>query len=214
MQDAALNMVRPLFATLPGVSAPPPFGCSARTILVNVKPDRMRAYNLSPDEIVNALSQANIVSPSGNMKVVSESMAQGRGTVGKLIMEDTLYNAAFATVTNLHYATSDIKALTTQADGMITQVRGLIDYINSGRGTLGKLYKEETLYNETTTAMTNLREILEKMNKGQGTVGKLINDDSFLKNAKLSLQKLDKATDGLEDQGPLSVLGLIIGSLF
>src|SRR5437868_8890176 len=45
MQDAALNLVRPLFATLPGVSAPPPFGGSARTILVNVKPDRMRAYN-------------------------------------------------------------------------------------------------------------------------------------------------------------------------
>src|SRR4030095_9598450 len=41
MQDAALNLVRPLFATLPGVSAPPPFGGSARTIVVNVKPDRM-----------------------------------------------------------------------------------------------------------------------------------------------------------------------------
>jgi phospholipid/cholesterol/gamma-HCH transport system substrate-binding protein len=62
--------------------------------------------------------------------------------------------------------------------------------------------------------MTNLREILEKMNKGQGSVGKLINDESFLKNGKLSLQKLDKATDSLEDQGPLSVLGLVIGSLF
>jgi len=36
--------------------------------------------------------------------------------------------------------------------------------------------------------------------------GKLVNDESFLKNAKMSLQKLDKATDSLEDQGPLSVL--------
>src|SRR6187200_667049 len=52
MQDAALNLVRPLFATLPGVSAPPPFGGSARTILVNVKPDRLRSYNMSPDEVV------------------------------------------------------------------------------------------------------------------------------------------------------------------
>ncbi len=69
MQDAALNMVRPLFATLPGVSAPPPFGGSARTILVNVKPDRMRAYNFSPDEIVQAMSQANLISPSGNMNL-------------------------------------------------------------------------------------------------------------------------------------------------
>jgi phospholipid/cholesterol/gamma-HCH transport system substrate-binding protein len=97
---------------------------------------------------------------------------------------------------------------------MISQMRSVMDDIKQGKGTLGKLTKDEALYNETALAMANLREILEKMNKGQGTVGKLINDDSFLKNAKLSLQKLDKATDGLEDQGPLSVLGLIIGSLF
>ncbi len=69
MQDAALNQVRPLFATLPGVSAPPPFGGSARTILINVKPDRMRAYSLSPDEIVQAMTQANVISPSGNMQL-------------------------------------------------------------------------------------------------------------------------------------------------
>lgn len=67
MQDAALNMVRPLFATLPGVSAPPPFGGSARTILINVKPDRLRAYGLSPDDIVSAMTAANTISPSGNL---------------------------------------------------------------------------------------------------------------------------------------------------
>src|SRR6516162_3529579 len=55
MQDAALNLVRPLFATLPGVSAPPPFGGSARSILINVKPERLRSYGLSPDDIVAAL---------------------------------------------------------------------------------------------------------------------------------------------------------------
>ena len=69
MQDAALNLVRPLFATLPGVSAPPPFGGSARTIVINLKPDRLRAYEFSPDEIVQALSQANTISPSGNMNL-------------------------------------------------------------------------------------------------------------------------------------------------
>src|SRR5438093_1355771 len=69
MQDAALNLVRPLFATLPGVSAPPPFGGSARSIVVNLKPDRLRSYNMAPDEVVSALTAANIISPSGNMPV-------------------------------------------------------------------------------------------------------------------------------------------------
>ena len=69
MQDAALNLVRPLFATLPGVSAPPPFGGSARSIVVNLKPERLRAYNMAPDEIVTAITRANLISPSGNMPV-------------------------------------------------------------------------------------------------------------------------------------------------
>src|SRR6266700_2168813 len=72
MQDAALNLVRPLFATLPGVSAPPPFGGSARSIVINVKPDRLRSYNMAPDEIVAAITAANIISPSGNMPIRSK----------------------------------------------------------------------------------------------------------------------------------------------
>ncbi len=67
MQDAALNLVRPLFATLPGVSAPPPFGGSARTIVVSIDPDRLHSYKISPEEVVQAITRANLISPSGNM---------------------------------------------------------------------------------------------------------------------------------------------------
>ncbi len=69
MQDLALNRVRPLFATLPGVSAPPPFGGSARSIVINLKPERLRSFNMSPDEVVNAISAANLISPSGNVPI-------------------------------------------------------------------------------------------------------------------------------------------------
>jgi phospholipid/cholesterol/gamma-HCH transport system substrate-binding protein len=73
---------------------------------------------------------------------------------------------------------------------------------------------DDTLYRETTASMTNLKEILQKVNQGQGSVGKLVNDQEFYRNAKLTLQKLDQATEGLEDQGPLSVLGLAVSKLF
>lgn len=69
MQDQALNKVRPAFSTLPGVSAPPPFGGSSRGIVVNVNPDRMRSYGLSPDDIVKAIARGNPISPSGNMNL-------------------------------------------------------------------------------------------------------------------------------------------------
>lgn len=65
MQDFALNRVRPLFATLPGVSAPPPFGGNQRTIVVRLDPDKLRQYHVAPEEAIRAVNQASAVFPSG-----------------------------------------------------------------------------------------------------------------------------------------------------
>src|SRR5947208_2881979 len=69
IQDLALNRVRPLFARLPGVSAPPPFGASQRTIVVRVDPERLRSYNISIDELVHSISSANKITPSSNAQI-------------------------------------------------------------------------------------------------------------------------------------------------
>ena len=67
LQDFALNRVRPLFATLPGVSAPPPLGGNQRTIVVTLNPDKLRQYRVSPDEAISAVNKATLVMPSGLM---------------------------------------------------------------------------------------------------------------------------------------------------
>jgi multidrug efflux pump subunit AcrB len=67
LQDLALNRVRPLFATLPGVSAPPPFGGNQRTIVITLDPDKLQQYQISPQEAIAAVSKATLVMPSGNM---------------------------------------------------------------------------------------------------------------------------------------------------
>ena len=67
LQDFAINRVRPLFATLPGVSAPPPFGGNQRTIVVTLNPDKLQQYQISPDEAIAAVSKGSLVMPSGNM---------------------------------------------------------------------------------------------------------------------------------------------------
>jgi multidrug efflux pump subunit AcrB len=69
IQDQALFKVRPMFASLPGVSAPPPFGGNQRTIVINVDPKRLQAYNLSADDVVKALNNGNLISPSGNARI-------------------------------------------------------------------------------------------------------------------------------------------------
>jgi len=68
MQDIAINRVRPIFATLPGVSAPPPFGGNQRTIVVRLNPDKLRQYRISPEEAIIAVNKASVVMPSGNLR--------------------------------------------------------------------------------------------------------------------------------------------------
>ena len=138
---------------------------------------------------------APITATIANVKNVTSQIAAGQGSVGKMIYNDTLYNSALSTVSNLQ----DTAIL----------VQGEVKNITSGQGTIGKLLTDDTLYHSTAAAMTNLESILIKVNSGQGSVGKLVNDQDFLRNAKLSLQKLDKAADSLEDTGPLSVIGIM-----
>src|SRR5712671_2180267 len=67
MQDIALNRVRPLFAVLEGVSAPPPFGGNQRTIVVHLDPDKLNQYNVSPEEAIAAVNRSTVVMPSGTV---------------------------------------------------------------------------------------------------------------------------------------------------
>jgi multidrug efflux pump subunit AcrB len=71
IQDLALNRVRPAFATLPGLTSPPPFGGNQRTMVVTINPDRLRAYDMSPDEVAQAVNNGNILQPAGNVRTGS-----------------------------------------------------------------------------------------------------------------------------------------------
>jgi phospholipid/cholesterol/gamma-HCH transport system substrate-binding protein len=165
--------------------------------------------SFTPDTINNLLgpltdfmkqNSGHIGGTLSNIDNITAQIAGGQGTVGKLIYDQAFYDSAMDTVSNLQ--------------STIASARQIINSVTNGQGTLGKLVTDETLYNSTTASMTNLNQILLKINQGQGTIGKLVNDQEFYKNAKLSLQKLDKAADGLEDTGPLSIIGTIAGNLF
>src|SRR5882724_876774 len=83
MQDIALNRVRPLFAVLEGVSAPPPFGGNQRTIVIRLNPDRLNAYNISAEEAIVAVNRSSVVMPAGTvgtddlMRIASTNVTLG-----------------------------------------------------------------------------------------------------------------------------------------
>lgn len=69
IQDLALFRVRPMFSAVPGVSAPPPFGGTARTIVVKVDPERLRAFGMSSEEVEQAVRKGNMLMPAGNVRI-------------------------------------------------------------------------------------------------------------------------------------------------
>ncbi len=68
LQDLALNRVRPLFTTLPGVSSPATFGGSSRTIVIHVDRDKLNSYRMSTSEVVKALLAGNVIAPAGDVR--------------------------------------------------------------------------------------------------------------------------------------------------
>ena len=69
--DMAAVLVRPLFGKVPGLSAPPPFGSNARSVIIKVDPQKLRELNLSPEAVVAALGKNNSMTPSGNVRIDS-----------------------------------------------------------------------------------------------------------------------------------------------
>ncbi|MGH9451711.1 MAG: efflux RND transporter permease subunit, partial [Terriglobia bacterium] len=68
LQDLALNRVRPLFTTLPGVSSPATFGGSSRTIVIRVNREKLNSYRMSTSEVVKALLSGNVIAPAGDVR--------------------------------------------------------------------------------------------------------------------------------------------------
>lgn len=69
IHEMASTRIRPLFSTIPGLTAPPPIGTNARTVVINLDPQKIRSLNISPDEVVEALAANNAMTPSGNIRI-------------------------------------------------------------------------------------------------------------------------------------------------
>lgn len=137
---------------------------------------------------------------TGSLREVSAKLERGEGTIGKLLNEEEVYQEALAAVKGMN---DSMKHFTEIAQR-----------INKGEGTAGKLVNDPALYIELKETVANLKEITAKINRGDGTVGKLVNDDKLYRDALTTLKKTEKAMDGLQDTGPISVIGSVIGTLF
>ena len=69
LMDMANIYVRSSFTSIPGLVSPAPFGGNVRTVVIKVDPQLLRAHNLTPDQVVQALRINNQATPAGNVRI-------------------------------------------------------------------------------------------------------------------------------------------------
>ena len=143
-----------------------------------------------------------------NLASITGKLDRGTGTLGLLLNDSSLYDRASAALGDVRQAVQDI--------GQVTHD------LSEGRGTLGKLIREDGgLYEQVRETVDHLNEsarnaeeITASLRDGQGTIGKALTDDTLYSTGVDALRSMNRATQSVEDQAAISVLGTIVTSLF
>ena len=115
----------------------------------------------------------NLDAFSQNARDISDELRSGKGTVGKLMNDDTLYNELEAAVASL---------------------KRLGDDASTGGGTLDMLLHDQQMADDLRTTMASLREVSGRLERGEGSLGKLLSDPSLYDNLAATTADLQTIT--------------------
>jgi len=135
----------------------------------------------------------------------------GKGSVGKLIYDPTLYSRLADTVNEFQGLVNQISQGKGSLGKLISddevyrkvvatldKVNGIIDDLNAGKGTAGKFLKDPSLYNNANETIANVKQLSADINAGKGALGKLAKDEELANKIQSTITKLSAITDRLD----------------
>jgi phospholipid/cholesterol/gamma-HCH transport system substrate-binding protein len=135
----------------------------------------------------------------------------GKGSLGKLIYDPTLYNRLSSTIAEFQGIVQQVGSgegslgrLISRNDAYekfivtLDKMNSVIDDIQQGKGTAGKFVKDPSLYNNANDTIANIKKLTEDINAGKGTLGKLTKDEELAKKLDNTISKLSQLTTELE----------------
>ena len=135
----------------------------------------------------------------------------GKGSIGKLIYDPTLYNRFSSTIAEFQQIVQQVGSgegslgrLISRNDAYekfiatLDKMNAVIDDLQQGKGTAGKFLKDPTLYNNANDTIANLKKVTDDINAGKGTLGKLSKDEELAKKLDTTISKLSELTTELE----------------
>jgi phospholipid/cholesterol/gamma-HCH transport system substrate-binding protein len=164
---------------------------------------------------------ADIREASGGFK---EMVAENKANVNRI-------------VANVAQASVRLGPITDKADSVVAQMNTIVQGVGEGKGTLGKLVKDEKLYDDAKEMVANVKSLSSDIEQGKGTLGKLVKDDTLyvqttdaMKNvnqftaglkdgnlvgeAQVTMKKIQQAAEGIQEMTPISIMGTIFGLFF
>jgi phospholipid/cholesterol/gamma-HCH transport system substrate-binding protein len=188
---------------------------SAQAVGPQAQDGDMLPTRVHPDfnEVVRS-SQSTLQNMDALLKRADRILAyaeSGKGSIGKLIYDPTLYNRFSETVGDFQGIVDQIAKgkgslgqLVNSNDAYnkfvatLDKMNGVIDDLQAGKGTAGKFLKDPSLYNNANDTIANLKKVSESINSGKGTAGRLINDEELAKKIDITMTKLAALTTDLE----------------
>ncbi len=179
-----------------------------------------RQFDALVQQGYNVLDSLQVI--LGKVQDIVGQVEVGKGTIGKLLVDETLYNSLQATVgqvqllaTTLNSKTGTFghlindNALYDQVQAMVNRIDTLTEGLQKGEGTAGLLLKDPKMYHDLDNAVNQLNTILTNLNAGKGTAGQLLSDDKLARQLSATLEKvnvtIDKVNSGQGTIGQLLV---------
>ena len=187
--------------------------------------DGAEIASIDPTDFPELIKQGHTVmgqlnSITRRINTITEQVEKGRGTIGKLLYDDSLYKRVDAVVARAQTAVDAVAdgkgtigkllfddQLYRQADAAIRRVDTVVADVQAGKGTLGMLLQDAALYENARGITVEARQLLDDLNAGKGTAGKFLKDETLHQQIRTTLGRLDTTMERLDSgQGTLGQL--------
>lgn len=171
----------------------------------------------------------NIAELVADFKQVSEQIASGQGTLGKLLMDDEMHASLTETIANIREISdrlasgkgtlgrlfSEDDSIYEDLQSTLASLREVSGGLASGQGLLGRLLAEDDpMQQDLADAIAAIKGITESIESGQGSLGRLVHDDSLYEEAKLLIIEARAAIDDFRETSPITTFSSIFFGAF
>lgn len=159
-----------------------------QTVIDRIKKGDGTAGKLLNDpELYNNLNKT-----VSQLEKISTDLRNGKGSAGKFLTDNSLYDDTRSTIKDVRQSLEDIKPTLKRLEQISSDAEKIVKDLNAGKGTFGKLLKDEALYARLSSISLKIDNLLNNAQSGRGSLGKLITDETLYNNLNKTASNINQ----------------------